>query len=235
VGLAAMGLASMGLALLVGGGSGTPTATLLSVSASQVVSKGLAAAERETSVHVHGQGKQGSESVSQTADALVSSGRQVNAEGADQADLVLVGGTVYLKANRPALVAYGFPSSLGPSLANKWISVPRSNRAYAAFSSGMNISQTLDEIHLSGSLSLLSTKTIDGQRVVGVRGLANPTTGFPAHSSWDLYFAATGRGLPVEGVLSSGSAHDVVTFSNWGEKLTIKAPSGAIPIASIGG
>jgi hypothetical protein len=69
---------------------------------------------------------------------------------------------------------------------------------------------------------------------VGVHGTVPASVGAPAGSEATLYVAASGRALPVSYRLDrTGSLQFAATFSRWGERLHLTAPSQAIPVTSI--
>ena len=52
-----------------------------------------------------------------------------------------------------------------------------------------------------------------------------------------LFVAAKTRSLPVEAVETTGTGKsakgEIVTFSRWGERVTIATPTGAVPISTL--
>jgi hypothetical protein len=230
-------LASAGIASLVAlAGCGSSSNALpTNLSATQVLDKALAAARQGGSVHIQESEKQGAETRTDTIDSLASSGSGVLTEGSSRIELRLVGSTGYLRGNQAGLAAHGFPAAAAGKLANKWISVPSSSTPYADFTSAVTFSQVLGKLKLGAPLTKLAVTTVDGQRVLGIRGIAPAALGLPAGAAVTMYVADTGPTLPVSLAYQSGKTQDVVAFSNWGEKLTIAAPAGAIPLSSLSG
>ena len=103
---------------------------------------------------------------------------------------------------------------------------------------GDTLSSALTESTPTGAFTLTPTRTLDGETVEGVSGglLRNVSQG-GAKKSQVLYVSTTAPYLPVEvvtsGSLDGQSGTTVVTFSRWGESVSVVAPSGATPISSI--
>ncbi|MGH9071322.1 MAG: hypothetical protein ACRDX8_09225 [Acidimicrobiales bacterium] len=228
--------ASLASTLALAGCSSSPAAppSLAAMSASQILNRALSTAEARTSVHIKSAGTQGSLTEVQVDDALPDSGRQLITEGSSKAEVLLVGGVAYIKGNQDALLNYfEFPPTDGPALANRWISIPPSNSDYSTVSSQVDFTQFLSTFKLRGPLVKIGSSTVDGQRVVGIRGTAPAALGLPAKTSATLYVALSGPALPVSATYSSSSEQVADTLSNWDEKLALTKPVSALPISSV--
>jgi hypothetical protein len=92
---------------------------------------------------------------------------------------------------------------------------------------GITVSDNLDELGPAGKLTLVASRTIAGERVMGVRGTA--TMGGKKVVD-TVYARSTGRALPVSEVAVRGVERISVTFGKWNERLTVTAPRHADPI-----
>lgn len=94
--------------------------------------------------------------------------------------------------------------------------------------SGVTLSSAIDQIIPTGRLTKETVGAVQGRQVVAVHGqIANSPPG-------TLYVSATGSPLPVEETAGDSSGTETVTFSNWGESVSLSAPATSVPIASLG-
>ena len=183
------------------------------------------------SVHVSETVRAATKAATSANDVAASEGQQViHLSGATgEAQVALVSGTAYFTASEPMLVAYfGFPATVAVTIHGRWISVPQSNSAYAAIADGVTISSTLRELIPQGSLKPTGSSSVDGVAVTGIRGTVASTASSPAGTA-TVYVSRSAKPLPVR-VDYSDSRGDTVTatFSRWGERIAIKAPTATI-------
>ncbi len=169
-----------------------------------------------------------------TGDTGASSGAQTltvtNGKLTERVAATVVGSTGYVKANSTALRdVIGLSTSESNKHANQWLSFPTSNSGLDELVSGLLNSQVSAELQMSGPYTYGATTTVNGQRAYAVRGTVKTQSG--SNEPVVLYVSATGKPNPIEEVTNpsasshSSAIHGTVSFSNWGEKLSQKAPA----------
>jgi len=218
---------------------GRSTGGLSGKTATQVLALTVAAAKSQGSVHLGNTNTSGPAGGG-TYDVSASEGQQTVTGGTQgNADLLVVPAHGYLKGDAAFLQnSFGFPASVASLYAGKWISFVPSDPGYQQVVDGDTLSSALVESSPTGALTLTLTRTLDGQTVEGVSGgLPHDISQAGAKGSQVLYVSTTAPYLPVEvvtsGSLDGQSGTTVVTFSRWGESISIVAPSGATPVSSI--
>jgi len=98
---------------------------------------------------------------------------------------------------------------------------------------GITLSSVAGELAMkNGTATTTAPATIAGQRVVGVQG--QPSGGqLPASAKEVLYLTDDARLRPVLSEQTAAGIKSEVSFSEWGEKLALTAPTGAVPASSI--
>jgi hypothetical protein len=166
-------------------------------------------------------------------DSARQSAKQTVAIGKERISIVLTGGTAYFAGNSVGLVKYfGLSASTAATLAGQWISISPSDSGFQSVTAGMTLSSALREASPTGSISGGKKKKVDRQATVSVSG-----TGSTSAPRTTLFVAARGRPLPVEAVAESSSgksaAGEIITFTRWGEKVTVPTPTDAIPVSTL--
>jgi hypothetical protein len=139
-------------------------------------------------------------------------------------------GTAYIRGDSFVLSTYlGFNPAAAARYAGKWVRIPHSDRAYASVSAAVTLRSTIDEFELAGPLSFLPTKTVAGQKTIGIKG----TVGKPAAQA-SLYARAHGTPLPVGEVENYGKALDETLLSRWNQQVHIHVPARSVPIGATG-
>jgi hypothetical protein len=173
-------------------------------------------------------------------DATATGGQQViTIDGTQHATILFIGNIGYLKANVPALTGFiGVSASQAPSLAGKWLSFSPGDTlgttTYSSLVAGITLSSVASEIELSGPDTISGTQTVDGQSVRAITSPLPASQQLPATARMTLYVTASGS-LPVLEKLSGADGQENQTsFSHWGESRHLTAPSGALPVSSLG-
>jgi hypothetical protein len=147
----------------------------------------------------------------------------------------VVGGIAYVTGSRQALVDVGgLSAALAAKAAAHWVSISPSNGAYATVAGGVTLSSALSEFMPQGALKELAPSSVDGQAVLGIRGAAGNGAGTKGETI-TVYVSRSSKPLPVRvvfGVSGGAVAVGTVDLSRWGGPVSIKAPSGALPIDS---
>jgi hypothetical protein len=167
-------------------------------------------------------------------DSTASSGTETIAIGNERVSILLTGGTVYILSNDQGLTSYfGFPSSAASAFSDRWISIKSTDKGYQELVSDVALSSAIKAATPTGVLMNGNKATLSGQAVDSISG-AGPT----GQAKMVLFVASKGTHLPVEAVVSSGSAKkgsgEIIKFSHWGEKVKVLTPAGATPISTLG-
>jgi hypothetical protein len=162
--------------------------------------------------------------------------QRISVTGGMRATVQVVGDMTYLTANRTALADYfGFPSAAAGRAAGRWLLLQDGDPGYAQVTEGVAFASAIKEVTLSGPLDLLPARTMRGERVVGIRGFVSGATGAADSTArGTLWVAASGKPLPV--IYQAGSPKIgtmSVTFSRWGEHVSVSSPPGATAITDV--
>ena len=219
------------------GTSASPAATPLSPgqSPSAVLAAGLAALKAGTAVHVAISSTTSQGAITFSDDATAHGGRQLitTSYGASMR-ILFVAGVGYVEANVAGLVGLEqVPQAEAQSEADRWISISPGQElgqnTYDDVVDGITLSSVATELSIAGPLTLSGPTTMGGQRVIGVQGHAPASMQLPATARVTLYVAASDA-RPLRYQVSGVSGYEnQITFSDWGEKLALTAPSGAVP------
>lgn len=149
--------------------------------------------------------------------------------------LFVISGEAFLQADQAFLEnGLGFPGALATAAAGQWISFQPSDPGYAQLVAGDTLSSALTESTPTGVLNLTPVRTMDGRQVVGISGGLTPDDAQGgATGTMTLYVSDSAPYLPVEavvtGTLSGQSGRSTLTFSHWGEAVSVSAPSSSTP------
>lgn len=242
-----------GLALLAGCGSGTlssPAATATaspSASASSAVPASASARLREAqdalraagTVHVDVTSSVSGAPVRFSDDSAAGGGRQlVTFNKTGHATILFIPGTAYLKADAPTLEGFlGCDQAQAGAAANRWVYLRPGDKFcgtdYGTVTDGITLSSVAGELAMkNGTATATAPATVAGQRVVGVRGQSSGGQ-LPAPAKEVLYLTDDARLRPVLSEQTAAGIKSEVSFSQWGERLTLTAPKGAVPASSV--
>ena len=214
-------------------GSSAPTPTASSGSPTESLSAGgilAAAGEAATAkgfVHTVATLKQGKETALIVNDTGTPNGRQVITAGKQHTEILLVDGIAYLRANEEALIEFlGFPADEAAKYADKWLSFTISDAGYGELVETLDMPSLVENLTLTGDLTKTAVTTMNGRRVIGIRGE------HPQGGTGTLYVAADGDPLPVRmDIAEENASSGSIVFSDWGKKVSVKAPAGATPLS----
>ena len=235
VGVGVAVILAVGLVVVLGGGNGG----LSGKTANQVLATTVAAAMAKGSVHLTTTNSKGATGGG-TYDIGLSQGQQTVYDGGQgNAEILVLPGHAYVKGDGPFLQnSFGLSASSASQYAGKWISFVPSDPGYQQIVAGDTLSSALIESTPTGTLTLTPARTLDGRAVVGLSGgLPRDDLQSGAKGTQVLYVSKAAPYLPVEvvtsGSLDGQSGTTTVTYSLWGESLSIAAPAGATPASSI--
>jgi hypothetical protein len=139
----------------------------------------------------------------------------------------------YARGDAFTLTNYmGFKASAAKKYAGAWIKFVKGGTGYATVAAGVDLRSTMTEIKPVGPFTTVPETTSEGQRVIGVRGQVNPSSGVVAIDT--VFARATGLPLPVSQVATiDGKVRYRATFSKWNEPLQVAIPSTSVPVAVV--
>ena len=220
---------------------GAGAASVPSQSAQSEYQAALKAATNQ-SVHFESDVTQGNVTLRVNGEAGDTSGSQSltveNGKVTEHMSAEVVGKTGYVMGNSTGLHnIIGLSAAQARKYAGKWLSFPMSNTSLAQLAAGLVKSQVASELGITGPFTFVPDATVNGQHAVGIRGSVTANNGGSVPEV--LYVPSTGKPLPIEEVTNPGAKphsstiHGTVSFSNWGEKVSVQAPAHAVSLLSL--
>jgi hypothetical protein len=146
--------------------------------------------------------------------------------GGQKVQLISTGGKIYAKAPAAFWSSFGAPESIAGQLDGQWVIVP--GEAASSFDT-FTLKGLADSLRTpTGGTTIndpVSTATVDGQKVVVVTQSDGST----------LDVASSGQPYPLKAENKGGDSPGTLTFSDFGKKTTITAPSGALDLTQLAG
>jgi hypothetical protein len=210
------------------------TATSLAgLPAAQILSKALAAAQAAGSVHFAGTNKSSTGTSNYSQNAAPDLGTQViTTSSGGRVNIRMVAGVGYLRGNVTALSQI-FPGKAVSQFAGRWIATRPGDPGYTDVTVGVTLASALAEFTPDQPLTKTGPMTLDGQSVIGVKGVASASGSVPKGQPVTLYVMAAGRPLPVSFQGGNGADQSTISFSQWGETVHTAAPANPVPISSV--
>ena len=164
-------------------------------------------------------------SFSMVNDIGTTEGRQViDADGAHGKVLVL-NGDAFLYGDDSAIAFYfGISKNDPQKYANQWIELKPTDSDYSTVSDAVTLASDFDHLVMSGPLTEGKIMSIHGHMVRPISGHVPATSQSPAGNA-TLYVTASGKVLPFEYRLVAKGLLSTSSWSNWGKKVTLTAPS----------
>ena len=193
----------------------------------------IKAATNET-VHFQSDVTQGNVTLRISGDAGTNSGSQSltvnNGNQTEHMSTEVIGATGYVNGNSTALHnIIGLTTAQSRKHAGQWLSFPMSNSTFSQLAAGLLRSQVASELSIQGPFKFVSDATVNGQHALGIQGSVSTDNG--SSVSEILYVPVNGKPLPIEEVTDPGAKthsttiHGTVSFSNWGEHVSVPAPA----------
>jgi hypothetical protein len=219
--------------------SGAPTASSPAMSAPRLLSAALAALRAGGSVHVDITSVTHAGSVNFSDDATGSGGRQViTLDGTGHATILLIDRVDYVLADATALQGFfQVPLAQAEQAAGQWISLHPGEKlgtnSYDDVTGGITLSSVATELQVGSPLSKTPPATVAGQPVIGVQAPVPASDGLRGAKT--VLYVTNDRALrPVRyELVGGGSTQNTISFSRWGEKLSLTAPANAVPASSL--
>jgi hypothetical protein len=207
--------------------------------ASGLLSAAQAALKSGGSVHVDITSVAASGTVVFSDDASGSGGRQlITLDGTGHATILFIDGVGYVRADAQTLEGFfQVPQPQAVRAAGRWISLSPGEKlgssTYDNVTAGITLSSVASELQLGASLSKTPPATVAGLRVIGVQSPL-PASAGPPGAKMVLYVTDDSALRPVRyELVGGGSTKNVISFSRWGEKLSLAAPANAVPASSL--
>ena len=212
---------------------GSPaSATAKSQSASEMVAGALSDARASGWVHEESTSTYGLQKGTLVDDIGTHEGRQVvTVAHGGRAEIIALDQAheMFVRANSVGLVDYfGFTTISTATYGEKWIELTPSDSGYANVAFGTTLASDFSQIRLTGALKLGAVTIVGGQKVRPISGTVPAMNGSP-RGTGVLYVTTSGRLLPVKFHGTTGTLTTTVSWSKWGTKVKLSAPSGAVP------
>ena len=207
-------------------------------SSEQVVSIARAAGVAKGSVHITeiglwGGGRNGTESLDQTK----TEGREVDSGPGSfgNGTILVIKGVVYVMGDATYLINSGFSQTQATTYAGKWIAFHKGDQNYSFWTTDETIVPSLKDDLPVAPYAKPEFTTLNGKKVVKIVGGAKKSSLENGVGTNTAYVSASPPYLLVENVFvdASTSTHITLTFSKWGEKVSLSPPSNPIPASSI--
>lgn len=229
---------AVGIVVLLGTGftSGQP-ASAAGVSASHLLATALSSAQKEGSVRFIDKTTVGTSVQSLQGAISAPEASEVISGAAQPLEVELISDTVFVQGSTAALQsALQITAAQAGPVAGKWIAVSPSDAPFQLLTGDLTIASTLDEFTPSKNLRLGKETTVGKNKVIPIVGLpANLAKG--ESGSVALLVSPKGAHLPIGGTLITAQGaqrfKEVVAFSNWGARVRLTPPAGAVAFASV--
>jgi hypothetical protein len=218
--LVALGLAALLLAAC-GGSDGNGES---SKKGPQVAADAASALEKAGAVHLTGVGTMDGQQLTVDLHLQGDDGTGTIGEGGEELKIVETGGKLYVQASKGFWSQSGVPASAAGALAGKWVIVPKNAAGQLMPFSMKSLAEELRHPTDGKIKDDVKTSTLDGKKVVVVTQTDGST----------LDVAAEGTPYPLRTV-DKGKDAGTIDASDFGKKVTITAPSGALDLSQLGG
>jgi len=240
VGLVVVILVGVGVGLIAT--SGSSPSTSISPVARRLARSALAATIQRGSFHYVSEFTSQGQTQRTVGDAGPSSGKQVITIGTDTFTVLVIGTACYFQGNERQIVEQlGLPIAVAAAHSGQWISLAPGDAPYASVYVAVTTRSALDTNVVFAPHQQLGPSTRAGYPVLGITGpMTNETVEGQtqrAQGTADLYVTTSRPHLPVlyteNGKIDKVASKLAMTFSKWGEAVSVSAPSGAVSYASL--
>jgi hypothetical protein len=216
--------------------------SLRSLSGAQIMRKSLAAASKAGTGHMEFSTADDGNGITGSIDFSPSGGIETANYGTDTITVVYVGGSLYMRADAGLLAqVLNMSGAEAAQYGGQWISLPLDTADLQQMSGQLQTSVLIsDLLTLAGPITKtrVTKARNQGPGQVALEGrLANNSynDGSGAGDVTTLTVSAKAPYYPLSLYYSDQqSAYTQITFSNWGERLDLKAPQNPIPAGQLG-
>jgi hypothetical protein len=228
---------AVAIGTVVRGGSSTTGSAAARAEATHLLHESLTAAEEAETFHYESTSTAAGATQLTIGDAAPNRGSQVITIGPHTFDIVVVDTEAFFKGDATVLQSQlGLDQVAAQQYAGQWISLQPSDAPYQSVYTAVNTSSALADGITITPRRVLSASHDDGVAVTSIRGGLAPTDQTPASGVAQLDVRVSSH-LPVR-FSSAGAVGGLrtvvhVNFSDWGETVTVTAPTGAVPYSSL--
>lgn len=224
------------------GASSSSTGRSVSPAAQRLVRSALRSTILGGSFHYVSRFTSGGSTQTIVGDAGLSSGKQVITIGPDTFTVLVIGADCYFQGNARQLVdQLGLPVAVATAYAGQWISLAPGDAPYESVYVAVTTHSALNSNIAFTPHQESGASRRSGYRVIGITGPMNNVTVSGqiqrAKGTASLYVTSSIPHLPVEytenGKISRVASKLDMTFSKWGEAITVSTPPGAAAYSSL--
>jgi hypothetical protein len=136
-------------------------------------------------------------------------------------NLINIGGSSYVKASAEFFTAQGVTAANAATVADKWVKLPASAKSFASFT----LNALSDDLAKPTSGSTIEDQVTDGKLDKTSVVILKQSNGS------QLFVAAKGPAYPLK-IITRGANKSTSTFTDFGKKVTVTAPAGAVDLSS---
>lgn len=223
-----------------GGTSPATTAPSSGGAASAELSAAIAALKAGPTLHLDASTTTTQGTITYSDDATASGGRQdITSSTGIQIKILYVGGVGYVLGNAVGLADFmGVSPAEAQREAGRWIAVrpgeELGQNTYDDIVDGITLSSVATEITVAGPLTETGPTTVSGQQVIVVTGGAPASDQLPSSARVTLDVTATGSRPLLETTTAGSDYRSTISFSDWGESVSLTAPANAVAPPSSG-
>jgi len=206
-----------------------------SLSPSALEAKAIQDAEGSSWVHEVVHSNAAGQTFTATNDVGTFEGRQVIAQNASRAEVIVIGQEAYIQGNASAIENFfGLTKNDPQQLANTWISmVPADGQGYQTVSAAVTLKSDFTDQTIPSPVTEGRPVTVDGHRCIPLTGHSTqPTVG---KVTVTMYVTDSSKPLPIEtkSTAAAKKGQSITTWSRWGQQVTLNPPPGAVPISTL--
>ena len=165
------------------------------------------------------------------ADVGTSSASESLAQGEATASIRVTPKAAYFSGNNAGLTTLmGLSSSAAKKAGPHWVTMKKGTSEYKTFSTEETIGSVPATVLPASGTSVKFSTSESGGRPVKVLTWQATASGSNNHLSETLVMSAAAAPLPVTEVTRVGGDHETVSFSGWGEKVSVPGPPAAAVI-----
>jgi hypothetical protein len=220
-----LGLGTTGLVV-------APLAAGAATSVSGVITASKAALKNEIGVHVYVKTTDGKIITIVKAQIGSDQGSEKVTNGSEKVSIVVTPTDAYLSGSKSGLEKYmGLTAAEEKKVGTSWIKIAKGSSQYTSFSTSLtaaSFSAVLPAVKGTTLLSARDAKTNGYQ----LKWTTAATSSEPKTTS-TMVIASTSKELPLKEHVTSKGAQSETTFTKWGKKISVTAPTKTIPFAKV--
>jgi hypothetical protein len=207
-----------------------PTAAQKAAATQALLSRAVAAVRAKGSVETTSTYTENGQSATAVQwQGLTTASATVQVPGEGQVAVRVVGPAAYLVGDAGVLKSEGgIDPAAADLLGGKWLEIAQGDAGYEDMMANATLTSQKAQDWFSGTVTQLPTTTLNGQKVIPLRGAPSKDENAAPHSIATLYVAADGDPLPLKFEVTSATDHEVDVYGGWGTQQTVLSPPVAI-------